>query len=91
MNDHFSIRLTYHPEADERAIDRCSYDPLVTNKPRSDLSIEAAMKAHKDQYKVEHTNRRAKDDYRLEPIYIHTPQPIETYLFCSKSLYSGSA
>lgn len=48
----------------------------MTNKPRSDLSIEAAMKAHKDQYKVEHTNRRAKDNYRLELIYIHTPQRI---------------
>jgi transposase len=81
VKDHFHVSLAFHPEAYEKALERCGYYPLVTNKPASDLSIQAAMKAHKDQYKVEHTNRRAKSSYRLEPIYIHTPQRIEAYLF----------
>jgi len=84
VNDHFSVCLTFQPEAYETALYRCGYYPLVTNKPASDLTIQAAMKAHKDQYKVEHTNRRAKSSYRLEPIYIHTPQRIEAYLFLFK-------
>lgn len=82
--DHFSIELSFKPEAFEQALCRCGYYPLVTNKPCQDLPIEAAMKAYKDQYKVEHTNRRAKGGYSLEPIYIHTPQRIESYLFLFK-------
>jgi transposase len=82
--DKFSVELVFNPEAFEKALDRCGYYPLVTNKSSQDLPIEAAMKAHKDQYKVEHTNRRAKGSYRLEPIYIHTPQRIEAYLFLFK-------
>jgi len=82
--DHFSVSLTFHPDAYEKALDRCGYYPLVTNKAGSELSIEAAMQAHKNQYKVEHTNRRAKGSYRLEPIHIHTPQRIEAYLFLFK-------
>jgi hypothetical protein len=29
---------------------RCGYYPLVTNKSCQELPVEAAMKAHKDQY-----------------------------------------
>lgn len=40
--------------------------------------------AHKNQYKVEHTYRRSKSGYHLEPIYLHTPERIEAYLFLFK-------
>ncbi|MFH0727270.1 MAG: hypothetical protein V2B19_13140 [Pseudomonadota bacterium] len=33
---------------------------------------------------MEHTYRRSKSDYQLEPIYLHTPERIETYLFLFK-------
>ncbi len=62
----------------------CGYYPLLTNKSEEDFSIEDAMMAHKNQYKSEHTNRRAKSGYRLEPIYLHTPERIESYLFLFK-------
>jgi len=42
------------------------------------------MMAHKDQYKSEHINRRAKSGFKLEPIYIHTPKQIEAYLLLFK-------
>ncbi|MFP4573636.1 MAG: hypothetical protein ACLFNW_11780, partial [Desulfobacterales bacterium] len=65
------------PDAVDKALGLCGYYPLVTNKSMEDLPIEAAMEAHKNQYKAEHTNRRAKGSYRLEPIYLHTPERIE--------------
>ena len=37
--------------------------------------------AHKNQYKSEHLNRRAKSGYNIEPIYLHKPQRIEAFLF----------
>ena len=58
--------------------------PLVTNKAVEDLSIEQAMLAHKGRSKNEHTNRRAKTDLNLEPIYLHTPERIEVVLFLFK-------
>jgi len=42
------------------------------------------MMAHKNEYKVEHIFRRAKSGYDLEPIYLHTPERIATYLFLFK-------
>ena len=83
-NDHFRINLSKDPVAVKKEKSRCGYYPLVTNKPESDLSIEEAMKAHKDQYKVEHINRRSKNGYNLEPIYLHTPERIEAFLFLFK-------
>ena len=59
-------------------------NPLVTNKPASQLSVKDAMMAHKNQYKVEHTHRWSKSGYQLEPIYLHTPERIEAYLFLFK-------
>ena len=82
--DHFSIKLIFDEVAFENALGYCGYYPLITNKNREDLSIEAAMMAHKNQYKSEHTNRRAKSGYRLEPIYLHTPERIEAFLFLFK-------
>lgn len=60
------------------------YYPLITNKPEENLSIEEAMMAHKNQYKCEHINRRAKSSLNIEPIYLHTPERIESMLFLFK-------
>ena len=48
------------------------------------MSIMEAMLAHKNQYKCEHTFRRAKGPYSIEPIYLHTPERIEAFLFLFK-------
>lgn len=42
------------------------------------------MLAYKNQYKIEHTNRRAKSGYKLEPVYLHTPERIEAFLLLFK-------
>lgn len=49
----------------------CDYYPLITNKTQDSLTIQDAMMAHKDQYK-------------LEPIYLHTPEQIEALLLLIK-------
>jgi len=82
--DHFSIELNYDKTAYTKALYRIGYYPLVTNKPACDFSIEDAMLAHKNQYKVEHLYRRSKSGYKLEPIYLQTPDRIEAYLFLFK-------
>ncbi len=82
--DHFSVRLEFDDAEFENALYRCGYYPLITNKSKEDFSVEDAMMAHKNQYKSEHTNRRAKSGYNLEPIYLHTPERIEAYLFLFK-------
>jgi len=80
--DHFSVRLIFHQERFDKALWRCGYYPLITNK--NDISLEDAMQSHKDQYKNEHTNRRAKSSLNLEPIYLQTPKRIEAMLFLFK-------
>jgi len=82
--DRFRIDLRFNQSAYDQAIGRAGYYPLVTNQPVSKLSIKDAMMAHKNQYKVEHAYRRSKSGYQLEPIYLHTPERIETYLFLFK-------
>jgi hypothetical protein len=67
-----------------RLLGKVISSPFLTNKSREDLTIEAAMMAHKNQYKSEHTNRRAKSGYNLEPIYLQTPERIEAFLFLFK-------
>lgn len=84
VTDHFSLELIFDQEAYENELYRCGYYPLITNKPQNDLSIRDAMMAHKNQYKSEHINRRAKSSYKLEPIYIHTPERIEALLLLFK-------
>lgn len=42
------------------------------------------MMAYKNQYKREHLNRRAKSNYNIEPIYLHTPERIEALMFLFK-------
>jgi hypothetical protein len=75
--DHFSIELNYNEAACTKSQYQVGYYPLVTNKPAADFSIEDAMLAHKNQYKVEHLYKRSKSGYNLEPIYLQTPDRIE--------------
>jgi transposase len=82
--DHFHLQLLLNEKAVEDARYRAGYYPLVTNKPAEALSIQEAMIAHKNQYKVEHTYRRSKTNLSLEPIYLQTPERIEAYLFLFK-------
>jgi transposase len=82
--DHYRVELLFHHTALEHALYRCGYYPLITNRSKEDLSIEQAMMAHKNQYKSEHTNRRAKSGYHLEPIYLQTPERIEAFLLLFK-------
>ncbi|MBW2195343.1 MAG: IS1634 family transposase [Deltaproteobacteria bacterium] len=84
VKDHFRVELVFNESAFETELYRCGYYPLITNKPKEDLSIEEAMMAHKNQYKSEHTNRRAKSGYSLEPIYLQTPERIEALLLLFK-------
>ena len=84
IDDQFSVRLSFDQLAFEQALHRVGYYPLVTNQPPEQLSLEQAMMAHKNQYKCEHLNRRAKSSYKLEPIYLHTPERIEAFLFLFK-------
>lgn len=80
--DNFSINLDFNQVEFEEELARCGFYPLITNKPEHALSIEEAMLAHKNQYKCEHINRRAKSSLNLEPIYLQTPERIEAMLFC---------
>ncbi|MCP4746752.1 MAG: transposase [Desulfobacteraceae bacterium] len=57
---------------------------MITSKSETSLSIEEAMMAYKNQYKSEHTNSRAKSSYNIEPIYLHTQERIEAFLFLFK-------
>lgn len=82
--DHFHVDLCFDAEAFEATIAQCGYYPLLTNRSSELLNIEGAMPAHKGQYKNEHTFRRAKGVYDLEPIYLHYPERIEAYLFLFK-------
>jgi transposase len=84
VSDHFSVKLDFDETAFAKAFSQCGYYPLLTNKPSHQLSIEEAMLAHKNQYKCEHTFRRAKGPYSIEPIYLHTPERIESFLFLFK-------
>jgi transposase len=84
VNGHFSVHHEFDKNAFETALSKCGYYPLLTNKPLEKLSIVEAMLAHKNQYKCEHTFRRAKGPYSIEPIYLHTPERIEAFLFLFK-------
>ena len=84
VTDNFSIKFQFDHAAFAKELARCGYYPLITNKPEDDLSIEEAMRAHKNQYKCEHINRRAKSSLNIEPIYLQTPERIEAMLFLFK-------
>jgi transposase len=82
--DHFTVMHTFNKKAFDQAVSQCGYYTLITNKTEESLSIYAAMMAYKNQYKSEHTNRRVKSSYNIEPIYLHTPERIEAFLFLFK-------
>jgi len=84
IQDHFKVALTLDPDALDQALSRCGYYPLLTNRSPEQLSIKDAMLAHKKQYKCEHTFRRAKGSYSIEPVYLHTPSRIEAFLLLFK-------
>ena len=84
VQDHFKVELILDQNALEHALSRCGYYPLLTNQSSDQLSIEEAMLAHKKQYKSEHTFRRAKGPYSIEPVYLHTPERIEAFLLLFK-------
>jgi len=84
VKDHFCLKWQINEKAVEDARYGAGYYPLVTNKAADDFTIPEAMMAHKNQYKVEHTYRRSKTGFNLEPIYLHTPERIEAYLFLFK-------
>jgi len=84
VQDHFIVELILDQNALEYALSRCGYYPLLTNQGSDQLSIEEAMLAHKKQYKSEHTFRRAKGPYSIEPVYLHTPERIEAFLLLFK-------
>jgi transposase len=84
VQDHFKVELILDQNALDHALSRCGYYPLLTNQSKEQLSIEEAMLAHKKQYKSEHTFRRAKGPYSIEPVYLHTPERIEAFLLLFK-------
>ena len=84
VQDHFKVELILDQNALDQAVSRCGYYPLLTNQSSDQLSIEEAMLAHKKQYKSEHTFRRAKGPYSIEPVYLHTPERIEAFLLLFK-------
>lgn len=84
ITDHFKVVLNFNQDAFDQALSRCGYYPLLTNQSVEQLNIEQTMLAHKNQYKSEHTFRRAKGPLNIEPIYLHTPERIEAFLFLFK-------
>lgn len=84
VKDNFSVTFQFDQSAIDKELSFCGYYPLITNKPEETLSIEEAMLAHKNQYKCEHINRRAKSSLNIEPIYLQTPERIEAMLFLFK-------
>ncbi len=84
VQDNFKLKLTLDQDALDQALFRCGYYPLLTNKTKEQLTIQEAMLAHKKQYKNEHTFRRAKGPYSIEPVYLHTPERIEAFLLLFK-------
>jgi transposase len=84
ITDHFDLMVSRDEQAIEEARCRCGYYALMTNVPQEELSLADAMREQKEQYKSEHTNRRAKSAYALEPICLQTPTRIEAFLFLFK-------
>ena len=84
VKDCYSITLTFKDKVYQDQLYKCGYYPLISNMPKETFTVEDAMLKHKNQYKSEHTNRRAKGEYQLEPIYLHKPERIEAYLFLFK-------
>ncbi len=84
VKNFYSIELMFKEMAYQDELYICGYYPLITNMPKETFTIKDAMLNHKNQYKSEHINRRAKGEHHLEPIYLHKPERIEAYLFLFK-------
>jgi transposase len=84
VTDHFALTYSCDEQAVEEARYRFGYYALMTNVSQDELSLADAMREQKEQYKSEHTNRRAKSHYCLEPICLQTPTRIEAFLFLFK-------
>ena len=84
VKTYYSVEIEFDEQAFNRALSYCGYYPLLTNQDPQKLSIEEAMLGHKNQYKCEHTYRRAKGPFNIEPIYLQTPDRIEAFLFLFK-------
>lgn len=84
VTDNFSVLPDFDDGAFNKELSRCGYYPLLTNRSVEQLSIEEAMTAHKGQYKCEHTFRRSKGPFNIEPVYLHTPERIEAFLMLFK-------
>jgi transposase len=84
VTDHFDLTYAVDEQAVEDARYRGGYYALLTNVPQTELSLAEAMREQKEQYKSEHTNRRAKSHYCLEPICLQTPKRIEAFLLLFK-------
>jgi transposase len=84
VEKYFSVEIDFNEEAFQKALSHCGYFPLLTNQSRDQLTIETAMLRYKEQYKCEHIFRRSKGPYSIEPIYLHTPDRIEAFLFLFK-------
>lgn len=84
VTDHFDLTVSRDEQAIEEARYRYGYYALMTNVSEEELSLADAMQEQKEQYKSEHTNRRAKSNYCLEPICLQKPKRIEAFLFLFK-------
>ncbi|MCP4398819.1 MAG: IS1634 family transposase [bacterium] len=84
VTDHFDLTVSHDEQAIEDARYRFGYYALMTNVSQEELSLADAMREQKEQYKSEHTNRRAKSHYCLEPICLQMPKRIEAFLFLFK-------
>jgi len=84
IEDHFTVTHTFNKDAFDQAVSYCGYYPLITNEAEESLSIYEAMTAYKKQYKVEHTNRRAKSSYNIEPIYLQPRNVSKPFYFYSR-------
>jgi transposase len=84
LTDHFDLTISRDEQAIEKARYRFGYYALMTNVPQEQLSLADAMQEQKEQYHSEHTNRRAKSHYCLEPICLQKPTRIEAFLFLFK-------
>jgi len=81
VTDHFDLTAARDEQAIEAACYHFGYYALMTNVSSEELSLADAMVEQKHQYTSEHTNRRAKSHYSLEPICLQKPKRIEALLF----------
>jgi transposase len=78
------ITVTFSWINDEayRELDKyCGYFILVTNKPKSELSLVDVLLTYKRENKVERVFSRLKGPLQSVPIHLHLPRRIETMMY----------